>query len=255
MSRFDNLEFGGVSRDPVARGVVKDEAHYLGEADGLYREGKYDLALRSYSKVLEYNAANHDAWTGQVRMLIELGELREAKLWADKALERFPTHPELLAAKAVSLARMADLDAALAFSDAAIEERGNTPYVWLARGDVLLAREETRASYCFDQALNLARADWLHCWLASRIHSFHRSFALALRYAQQGTEAAPDRAVLWLQAGVCQLELGQTSRARDSLEHARQLDPDCPGLELALRNSEGTSWSGALWRRARGLFS
>ena len=28
------------------------------------------------------------AWTGQVRMLIELGEFREAKLWADKALER-----------------------------------------------------------------------------------------------------------------------------------------------------------------------
>ena len=36
-----------------------------------------------------------------MRMLIELGEFREAKLWADKALERFPHEPELLAAKAV----------------------------------------------------------------------------------------------------------------------------------------------------------
>ena len=57
------------------------KAFYVAEADGLYRDGKYDLALRAYSKVLEYNAGNQDAWTFQVRMLIELGELREAKLW------------------------------------------------------------------------------------------------------------------------------------------------------------------------------
>jgi tetratricopeptide (TPR) repeat protein len=77
-------------------------------------------------------------------MLIELGEFREAKLWADKALERFPNEPELLAAKAVALGRSGDLQGALAFSDASIEERGDTPYVWLARGDVMLARAESR---------------------------------------------------------------------------------------------------------------
>ena len=38
-------------------------------------------------------------------MLIELAEYREAKIWADKALERFPHEPELLAAKAVALGR------------------------------------------------------------------------------------------------------------------------------------------------------
>lgn len=255
MSRFDNLEFGSVRPAATPREAVKDEGYYFAEAERLYHNGTYDLALRTYSKVLEYNPANQNAWTGQVRMLIELGELREAKLWADKALERFPTHPELLAAKAVALARMADLDAALAFSDAAIEERGNTPYVWLARGDVLLARREPRAAYCFDQALTLARGDWLHCWIASRIHSFHASFAIALHHAQHATELAPDRAVVWLQAGVCQLQLGHSTRGRASLEHAHQLDPACPGLELALKNAQHTSASGALWRRMKGLFS
>src|SRR5882757_10617886 len=93
-------------------------------------------------------------------MLIELGEFREAKLWADKALERFPQWPELLAAKAVALGRSGDLDSALAFSDASIEERGDTPYVWLARGDVLLARAESRANYWFEKALLLAQNDW-----------------------------------------------------------------------------------------------
>lgn len=255
MSRFDNLEFGNVQPDAPRRGIVKDEAFYVAEADGFYRDGRYDLALRAYSKVLEYNAGNQDAWTFQVRMLIELGELREAKLWADKALERFPIHPELLAAKAVALARMSDLDSALAFSDAAIEERGNTPYTWLARGDVLLARREARASYCFDQALNLGQSDWLHSWLASRIHSFHKNFAIAGRHAQRATELAPDRAVVWLQSGICQLELGLHARARESLAHARQLDGDLPGLEVAVQAADRTTMSGTVWRRMRNLFS
>ena len=143
--RFGSLELGGPKASAAQPEIVKDEAYYVAEAHDLFYRGRFDLALRAYSKVLEFNAANQDAWTAQVRMLVELGELREARLWADKALERFPIHPDLLAAKAVVYARMADLDGALAFSDGAIEERGNTPYVWLARGDVLLARSEDRA--------------------------------------------------------------------------------------------------------------
>src|SRR2546430_1791721 len=81
------------------------------------------------------------------------------------ALERFSREPELLAAKAVALARNGDLQGALAFSDLAIEERGDTPYVWLARGDVLLAREEQRANYCFEKAQMLAPRDWFVAWL------------------------------------------------------------------------------------------
>src|SRR5258708_7586448 len=158
MSRFVNLEFGGEyegqSQHSAAAG--KGESHYLAEAASAFENGKFEPALRLYSKVLEFNPQNTEAWTGQVRMLIELGELREATLWCDKALERFPHEPELLAAKAVALGRSGDLPGAMAFSDAAIEERGDSPYVWLARGDVLLARDERRADYCFEKALLLA---------------------------------------------------------------------------------------------------
>ena len=49
-------------------------------------------------------------------MLVELGEYQEAKLWADKAIEKFPGDPELLAAKAVALARSGDLQGALALT-------------------------------------------------------------------------------------------------------------------------------------------
>src|SRR3989449_8946679 len=141
-------------------------------------------------------------------MLIELGEFREAKLWADKALERFPHEPELLAAKAVALGRSGDLEGALAFSDAAIEERGDTPYVWLARGDVLLAREEPRADYCFQKALLLAPKDWFIAWLAARIRQFYKQFVLALKLIEQAVELNSSHFLLWLQLGQCQQALG-----------------------------------------------
>ena len=152
MSRFVNLEFGDESEDrsqPGEKALVKDEAYYFGEARAAFEAGNYEQGLRLYSKVLEYNPQNAAAWTGQVRMLIELNEFREAKLWADKALERFPSEPELLAAKAVALGRSGDLQGAMAFSDASIEERGDTPYVWLARGDVMLARARAAGGLLF----------------------------------------------------------------------------------------------------------
>src|SRR5271166_5398920 len=114
MSRFSNLEFGDQFEDQASeeKPLVKDEAYYLAEARTSFENGNFESALRLYSKVLEFNPQNTTAWSGQVRMLIELDEYREAKLWADKALERFPRDPELLAAKAVALARSGDLQGA-----------------------------------------------------------------------------------------------------------------------------------------------
>src|SRR5262245_34913024 len=120
MSRFVNLEFDGESERQAQgskKGLTKDEAYYVSEARSAFESGNFESALRLYSKVLEFNPGNAEAWTGQVRMLIELGEFREARLWADKALERFPHEPDLLAAKAVALGRTGDLQGAIIFSD------------------------------------------------------------------------------------------------------------------------------------------
>lgn len=250
MSRFVNLELGGSEDQWQQQAVVKDEAFYLAEAQTAYENGKFELALRLYSKVLEFNPGNPVPWAGQVRALIELGEYREAKLWADKALERLPNEPELLAAKAVALGRVGDLQAALAFSDASIEERGDTPYIWLARADVLLARAEHRADYCFDKALLLAPGDWFTAWLAARIRSFYKQFALALKFLQQAVEWNTTHFLLWLELGRCQYALGLVGAARQSFAQARQLNPGCQeaGLEL------GRVAGGGLAARLRGLW-
>src|SRR3989449_4519158 len=179
MSRFNNLEFGEEFEEQLQsqrpsgsqQRVVKDEGYYMAEAQNAFENGQFEETLRLYAKVLEFNPRNAAAWTGQVRMLIELDEFAEAKKWADKALERFPDEPELLAAKAVALARLGDFEAAIAYSDASIGERGETPYVWLARGDVQMAREEKRAGYCFEKAFTLApRSEEHTSELQSRLH-------------------------------------------------------------------------------------
>ena len=228
MSRFGNLEFKPeFDGEAEVRPALKDEAYYLNEARDAVIGNRFEQALRSFSKVLEFNPQNASAWTGQVRMLIELGEFHEAKVWADKALERFPKEPELLAAKGVALGRSGDLNEAIAFSDASIEERGDTPYIWLARGDVLLARKERRADYCFDKAIALAGADWTVRWFVSRIYHFYRQFSIALKFAQDALGLDSTRAAIWLQLGQCQMALGLAVAARNSLMQAQQLDPQC----------------------------
>ncbi len=255
MSRFNNLELGPIDREENRGDPLRDEAWHLADATGLYQNGRYDLALRAYSRVLEHNAANTHAWCAQVRMLVELGEYREAKLWVDKALERFPKDPELLAAKAVVLARVGEPGAALAFSDAAFEERGDSPYVWLARGEVLLSRDDSGAPYCFERALSLRPRDWMLHWLAARIHAFYRRFAQALAHARRAVELAPERAVAWLEVARLELALGLSGRARESLAQAGQLDPALPGLHQITMAITDTGPFSRLFRRLRSRFA
>ncbi len=257
MSRFVNLEFEDGSNNefqPDEKTPVKDEAFYLAGARAAFENGRFEPGLRLYSKVLEFNPKNSTAWTGQVRMLIELGEFREAKLWADKALERFPSEPELLAAKAVALGRSGDLQGALSFSDASIEERGDTPYVWLARGDVLLARAEPRADYCFEKAILLAPNDWLVAWLAARIRYYYEQFALALKHMRQAVELNPTHFLTWLEQGRCEQALNLVTAAEHSFNQARQLNKDCMETDKALISLGETGVFARLCGRLREIF-
>ena len=255
MSRFNNLEFGeefdgqlqSRQQSDSRHRLVKDENYYLAQAQTGFENGLFEEALRLYAKVLEFNPRNAVAWTGQVRMLIELNEFEEAKKWADKALERFPDEPELLAAKAVALARLGDLQAAMVYSDASIGERGETPYLWLARGDVQMARKEKRAEYCFDKAFGLAPKNWFIRWLGARIRCYYRKFALALKLVQEALSFDAAQGVLWMQLGLCQQSLGLVEPARTSFQYARQFDTQSHNADTALR----ALYQMGLWNRLR----
>ncbi len=256
MSRFNNLELGGESEErSEPSSSIRDEAFYLREAQSAYESAEFDRGLRAYARVLEHNPANPIAWSGQVRMLIELGEPEEARLWADKALERFPQDPEILAAKGVALGRLGDVDDALAFSDASVEERGDTPYIWLARADVFLARKEKRAEFSFEKAFSQSPGSWFVHWLAARIRCHYRQYALALRCASAAVRLDPGMSVAWLQSGLCQQELGLIADATASIDRALELNPRSEEAEAARRALANVGGWAGLRRSLRRLFS
>lgn len=257
MSRFSNLEFSSQPQshhEPATGSVQQSETWHLQEAAAAYGRGDFETALRSYAKALEFNPQNPLPWTGQVRMLIELGECREAKLWADKALEMFPHEAELLAAKAVALARTGDLKAAIAFSDASFSERGDSPWLWVARADVLLAQKEARADYCLDRAVALDPANWLLHWLISRVNAHYGRFVQALSAAQRALALDASRLQVWLQAALCQRHLGLLDAALESAGHAARLDPGNAAARKLLSSLEMTPVHLRWWCRFQSLF-
>ncbi|MGD2175485.1 MAG: hypothetical protein PVJ27_08785, partial [Candidatus Brocadiaceae bacterium] len=161
-NRFDSLEFEERRHrrenrpDEGARSETgtpaRDAAYFRAAGDAEFRLGLYESALRAYSRALEQDGTVFVCWLGQVRSLLALGEYEEADLWADKALELFPEHPDLLSAKALAAVRRGLVPRAMAYSDNALSREGVSPFVWLCRGEVLTVRGSSMAEHCFEQA-------------------------------------------------------------------------------------------------------
>jgi tetratricopeptide (TPR) repeat protein len=264
MSRFDNLEFDDAARlrrDAAAglgRGTpVRDAAHFMQEGEQDFRAGRLESALKDYSRALECDATLHECWLMQVRILTELGEYKEAGVWADKALELFPESPELLSAKAVAAVRMGMLRQALDYSDNAMSRQGATPLVWLARGEVMLARDSRMAGHCFDQAQRLCTGPSLQGWMdveLARVYRRYGRYSQALLHARSAAGALPQHPAVLMELGYCQRDLGLPD-ARLSFEQALDLDPRADEAKHALEALDnGTFWSSLrrFFRRVRG---
>jgi tetratricopeptide (TPR) repeat protein len=238
MDRFSQLEFGEVSpeRKPTFSGEpIHDADYFYKEALKYWLAGDFEPALRNYSKVLEKDSTFFDAWVGQVLMLIEMGEYREALIWADKALELFPEHPELLALKAVANARDAKMEKAIAYSDNSISKDNITPRVWLARAEVFLNRRSPIADNCISKAISIAGSNAPVIKLeAARLLRKKGSYSTAIGYLNEVVKVFPTSALAWYNLGCCQGKLGR-SEATATLEQSLKLRPNWERPKEALR--------------------
>jgi len=241
MDRFSQLEFGDEktpqgrqSRDVPAR----DAEYYRREATKYWLAADYEVALRNYSRVLEQNRTSFEGWSGQVLMLIELGEYREASVWADKALELFPEHPELLALKALACARDARMEQAVAYSDNSVGKDNLTPRVWLTRAEIFLHRKGPIAEGCINKAIScagdLAPIVKLE---AGRLLSRKHNYTIALQYLRDAAQNLPRSPVAWYELGCCQARLG-LPEAVHSLEQCLSLRPDWSEAQKMRRKVE-----------------
>jgi tetratricopeptide (TPR) repeat protein len=260
--RFEHLEFDDEpprlrteQRRQEEPGVLRSEpmeTHaYHQRAIQSFQRGDFEQAMRYFTRTLELDRGFVPAWVGQVQMLIELKELREADLWADKALELFRDQGELLSAKAVARTRLHDVRAALRFSDSALAARGASAYRWLARGEVLLASEQAKAAACFDRAMIEPDADWFTRLWIGRLYRMYGNHTQALMAARQATEQAPHAPYAWYIRGLCERDLAM-GNYRSSLEHALEVDPAFVVARTALREPANASWFKRWYRRMRG---
>lgn len=212
MSRFGNLEYGEEKRAKAAGAPgepVRDAAYFRARADKAFLDGDFELALRFYSRALEQNSAFYEGWRGQLQVLVEVAEYREALLWADKALGLFPNHPELLAIKAVAAVRYGDFDNGMALADSALTQPGITWRVWLARAEALLERRSPSAVHCISNAVALAGEDAPRARLAAgRTLLHHGRCQEALQHLLAAVELQPASALAFLELGRCQSLLG-----------------------------------------------
>jgi tetratricopeptide (TPR) repeat protein len=245
MDRFSQLEFGDARRaQPSASGeVARDAQYFCKEALRYWLSGDYELALRNYCRALEQNNATFEGWAGQVLMLIELGEYREADLWADKALELFPSHPELLALKAIACARDARVQKAIAYSDSAVGQDRTPARAWLARAEVFLDRRDSVVDGCLSKAIGSAGQDTAVVRLeVARLLRRRRAYPAAMEHLQEVVKLLPGSALAWYELGCCQQSMG-LAHAQVSLEQALRLHAHWPAAEQALRRRGGGFWS------------
>ena len=239
MARFDKLEFddpdeNSADQQPAEQHVEKDERYWSTLADTHRREGNYENALRFYSRALEVEKTLIDAWTGQVQMLVLLREYPQASMWAQKALELFPSHGDLMAGRAQAEGRRGNVREAVSLSDGALSQRGETPYQWQVRGELMLVMKQKTDRHCFDKAQVLSR-DHLVPLESGLIYLHHRSFVKAQQRLQVALERQPDSHYAWYLIGRCQLDAGLAQAATRSFERCIELCPNHhdAGVELA----------------------
>lgn len=256
MGRFSNLEFDREEESPQQHEheAPRDEKYYLGLAQDRFHEGRFEQALRFYSRALEFDTQLTGAWLGQVQALLELDEPHEARVWADKGLELFRNQPELLAAKGVASARLGELDKAMALSDSALAEKGSSAYRWRARGEVLLAREDRNEDFCFGKALAAAPMDWFEPLAVGRVYLYYRRYAPALRYLEIASSRNAASAYVWENLGRGLEGAGMAARARQAYRNALDLDPQRAVAREGTIRLDDARWFTGLWARVRSWF-
>ncbi len=241
-SRFTNLEFddgkgrtsaseeagAGKTGDQqtVRTGTeIRDAQYYMEKAEQYEMAGFHEHSLKAYASALGENPLLLDAWIGQLMMLLELEEYPEVRLWADKALEKFPDNPSLLAAKAAAIYRMGLHSEASDYCDAAVKAKGDWDIVWLCRGELMLEGSQYAADACFKKALDFSdKKDLIHIRTGA-IYLRYKKYSKALISLQHATSKVPNAAWAWYLLGTAQDNLGDFKQAQTSFQQAAELNP------------------------------
>jgi len=233
---------------PTYEGVMR-EAH-----DHFYR-GEWKRALQLYSRALEHDNTRPEPWVGQVLALLFQSQVREATVWAKRALECFPEHPLALSLHALTFSQQGMASRGLATSDYAMGKGKGGLMCWVARGWILLEADNPNWEFCFAKAKEQAPADdWRSVMLTGMILERYKKWPQAAEAYQAALELQTANFFLWHRMGICYGKLGLARKALEAHKRALDLNPRCAEAEKELRRQSGFPLIGIL-ARLRGVFS
>lgn len=235
MGRFDHI-------DPVAAGesvggdVSYGFQHFMDQAELAMRRGRYEPALRYFGRALEQDRARAEAWAGQARALLEMGQAGEAFTWLEQAVLVAGERPSFHALRAIAAARLGQPEEALAWADRAMRTGADQAEVWLARAEVLYQQGQgASAGRCLDKAHEREPGS----------HTARRCGELALgsgdlprarTWLERARGQDPECPLVALRLGVYWERAGHTDRAREELTRASSLEPGLTPARLALED-------------------
>lgn len=238
MSRFKWLEFdtprmpgsvpdqANADSEEIAGIDMTDARQVLKLGDDAYRLLEYEKALRYFSKALSIDPNIEDAWAGQLRCLLDMGENPEALTWAIKAQKMFPKNADVQSARALALARQGKLQEGIAFSDGALKNDQHGWFIWVARGEILALAGSGNADFCMMKARESVRGnDWLVTLKVAQAYAVTPVAEKALPLFKKVLSEHPELADAWFALAKLQLGLGFVGESRVSIEHAIKLQP------------------------------
>ena len=232
MGRFEYLEFDR-DRPFVADEEALEETPELLLASGWdrYWEGAFEAALRAFSRVLRHQYLNTTAWAGQVWCLIELKELNEADLWADRGMKELEDTPGVLSGKAIALGRQGFSREAMLWTDKAVScshkrEDRFALMAWIARAELLLkAGNKRNVELCVAQATSIPGVGFRAQLAAGRACLHHRRHLSAIRYLDEAVRRQPSNHHIWWNLCLAHKGLGHLRQAEQSLERVLEIEP------------------------------
>ncbi|MBN2209087.1 MAG: hypothetical protein JW759_07305 [Candidatus Coatesbacteria bacterium] len=259
MSRFEYLE---IERNRGLSAAERDSDDtpevLISSAWNLYWEGAYEEALRLLSRVLRLEYLNATAWSGQVWCLVELDELREADVWADKAIDELGEVPGAISGKAAALARQGFAREAMLWTDKAVScshkrEDQFASMTWVTRAELLLRKGNRRSiNLCVSQASAFSGVGWRAELAAGRACLYNGSHVLAVEFLSRASERCPLNHFIWCNLARAHKGLGHLRQAELSVERALELKPS--SREAAQLQRELAASAGGLSSVIKRLF-
>ncbi len=242
MSRFDHIVAPeAVDGHEEAR---PGPERVLSTARTALEHGAFEAALRFYSRALEQDRGNAEAWIGQVRALLGMGQPEEAARWLEQAAAQLGERPTLHALRALASLQAGRLDDARAWSDRALQSGRDDPEVWLARAAVVYGDGQPKMGRVnLDKAHERAPGP-LGALHAAEVALHAGDLPTARVWLDRARRADDTNPRVALGYGVYWERVGDLAQARQELERALALEPRMTSARVALEDlSNRGVWS------------